>query len=90
MPNLVVLEMVVDLSEAALRVADRVKVAREVRAVMDKAEIRVKRCTMDNLLLSLETPRIQVMDLKGARQRVKNPFIRALENLEILAKASDF
>ena len=82
--------MVVGLSEGGLRVADLVKVAKEVRAVMAKVAIRVKRCTMANLLLSLGTPKIQVMALNGARQRVKNPFTRALENLEILAKASDF
>ena len=90
MPNLVVLEMVVDLSVDGLKVEDLVRVAKEVRAVMAKVEIRAKRCTTANLLLSLETPRIQVMALNGARQRVKNLFIRDLENLEILAKASDF
>ena len=90
MLNLVVLAMVADLSEGGLRAADQVKVAKEVRVVMAKVEIRVKRCTMANLLLSLETPRIQVMALNGARLRAKNHFTRALENLEILAKASDF
>ena len=82
--------MVVDLSAGGLRVADLGKVAKEVRAVMAKVAIRVKKCTMANLLLSLGTPKIQVMALNGVRQRVRSPSIRALENLEILAKASDF
>jgi hypothetical protein len=71
-------------------VVDLAKVVKEVRVVMAKVVIRVKRCTTANLLLSLGTPKIQVMALNVARQRVRNPSIKAPENLEILAKASDF
>ena len=90
MQNRAVLEMVVDLSVDGLKVEDLVRVAKEVRAVMAKVEIRAKRCIMANLHLSLGTPKIQVMALNGARQRVRNPSIKAPENLEILVKASDF
>ena len=79
--------MVVDLFEDALKAVDLVK---EVRVVMVKVAIRAKRFIMANLLLLLGTPKILAMALKGVRRKVKNPFIRDQENLEILAKASDF
>ena len=90
MLNLVVPGMVVDLFEGGLRVVDPVKGAKEGRAAMARVEIRVKRCTMVNPLLLLETPKIQVMAQNGVRQKAKNLFIRVLGSLEILAKASDF
>ena len=79
--------MVADLFEGALKAVDLVK---EVRVVMVKVAIRAKRFIMANLLLLPGTPKILAMALKGVRRKVKNPSIRGQENLEILAKASDF
>ena len=79
--------MVADLFEGALKAVDLV---REVRAVMVMVAIRAKRFIMANLLLLAGTPKILAMALKGVRRKVKNPSIRGQENLEILAKASDF
>ena len=85
--------MVVDLSVVVPKAADlakAVRVDKEARAAKVRIAIKQKKFTMGSRPLSLETRKIQEMDLKEMPQKAENPSTKVRESLETLTKPSDF
>ena len=90
----VVLAKVVVLSGVVLKVVVQVQVARVVkvaaRVAKAKTVIRARKSIMGSLLSLRQALKAREMALNGGRQKGVNLSIKALENQEIQAKASDF
>ena len=87
------LGMVVDLSVVVPKAADpakAVRVDKEARAAKARTVTKRKKYTMGSRPLSLETRKIQEMDLKEMPQKAENPSTKVRESLETLTKPSDF